>query len=1012
MAHPRPVNLQTPIAGEFLVWRLEGVEELARLRHCTLDVATTARFTFDQLLGQKVRLDFPMGKHQHFQHGLVKHLALEGHDDYYTHYRLEIVPPVWLLTQQVHSRVFTKKSIPQIVLELLKGHQVKNLLQHHYHARDHVAQYQESDFHFLSRLLEEEGIYYYFDDTESDHQLVLADDSTHSPHLPYLDTVHYTRVQREGGHEHPLIDEWKLAQGISPGSIRVWDHCFLLHDAQLKKNYYPPQKLEAKEQMARSVKAGELNLKLRGVGDNSNFEVFHHLLGYGHRYDAVDEAGHDKPEDLQQIFADNERAAQLLMQEAAAASVQVKGAGNCLHFSPGHAFTLDHHPQGNGKYLLTRVERTVEAPLPHRNGEDKWEARVEFHGLPHDLPFRPARRTPRPRIHGAQTAMVVGAGETPITCATYARVKVQFHWDQAGQHDGSTSRWVRVAQPFAGSGYGQVNIPRVGHEVVVIFLDGDPDQPLIVGSVYNFANPPSHSLPDLGHFLVNKTHALDGSGYCGSVTSDQSSTLVTHVGNQRLDSTLGDHNSVIGGTYNQVSSNRVRFTGGLPLGSGAGGGDSSSSESETDQWENFGWHQTSGKVDGTGYELGFTLGVETSAILGLKVEAAYGYVMEIFVDPLAFLTAGPLGVPGLGSILGILPIPHVAKTEFYAGNRTDYYCWGYKVTCNSDGERKLDLSHATGTVLILKKVGKVLGYAFAVLSLADFVLYASEASKIGSSKGWRDALEGMAISSLIILGAADLIPFFICWYEDYQKTQKEAQATRDKATADLELQAYWLEKVIADTASIIASIAGAKNPQQHTVQSKGVLLLQGRNCNQLSDETTYICAGKTEATMASMMLIGSATASIDVSSTVTTPMPVAPGIYMDVGAAGPGLRMLQMPPAVYLGIGPPLDFTGELARVNLSGAGAQIFAAGNSEAGLGLALMNLPVPSATLIAGTAEGPFVKLGATGITIQFLPGVSITLGETGITLTAGAASISMLAEGGTITVSGLTASLLGP
>ncbi|MGE3807340.1 MAG: contractile injection system protein, VgrG/Pvc8 family, partial [Gemmataceae bacterium] len=162
MAH-RAIHLKTPLDAELLVSSIEGFEELSQLPRFELEVACASPFAFDQLLGQKVRIDLEIGRHHSYRHGMVTELYLTDSDDYYTHYRLEIVPLVWRLTKRVHSRIFTKKTIPDILEAVFKDYRVKKLLRRKYHARDYVVQYQESDFHFACRLMEEEGIYYYFD---------------------------------------------------------------------------------------------------------------------------------------------------------------------------------------------------------------------------------------------------------------------------------------------------------------------------------------------------------------------------------------------------------------------------------------------------------------------------------------------------------------------------------------------------------------------------------------------------------------------------------------------------------------------------------------------------------------------------------------------------------------------------------------------------------------------------------------------------------------------------------
>jgi type VI secretion system secreted protein VgrG len=186
------------------------------------------------------------------------------------------------------------------------------------------------------------------------------------------------------------------------------------------------------------------------------------------------------------------------MQQEAIPGLLIEGSGNCRHFTAGHQFTFDQHFNANGNYILTRIEHEVDLsgtyfPSSTPVGE---MYRNRFQCIPQALSYRPVRKYAKPRINGLQKAVVVGPSGQEIFTDQYSRVKVQFLWDRLGKNDANSSCWIRVASFWAGKQWGLVHIPRIGQEVLVDFLEGDPDQPIIVGSVYNAAQMPPYLLPD------------------------------------------------------------------------------------------------------------------------------------------------------------------------------------------------------------------------------------------------------------------------------------------------------------------------------------------------------------------------------------------------------------------------------------------------------------------------------------------------------------------------------------
>jgi len=351
--------------------------------------------------------------------------------------------------------------------------------------RDYCAQYRESDFHFASRLMEEEGIYYFFKHSADSHKMVIANTPQSHPDLPTDPKLIYEVV--EGGtREEERIYQWDKTQELRSGKSTLWDHCFEL----------PGKHLEAEKTILETVQAGKITHKLK-VGGNDKFEIYDYPGAYAQRFDGVDSGGGDSASDLQKIFDDNARTVGIRMQQETLPSIVIHCASNCRHLVSGYKFTLMRHFNADGQYVITSLSHVADEPYgtsPQAGRENHYSN--AFTCIPFGLPFRPARTTPRPFVHGSHTATVVGASGEEISTDKYGRVKVQFHWDREGKDDSDSSCWVRVGTPWAGKQWGMIHIPRIGQEVIVDFLEGDPDQPIIVGSVYNAEQMPPYTLPD------------------------------------------------------------------------------------------------------------------------------------------------------------------------------------------------------------------------------------------------------------------------------------------------------------------------------------------------------------------------------------------------------------------------------------------------------------------------------------------------------------------------------------
>ncbi len=281
------------------------------------------------------------------------------------------------------------------------------------------------------------------------------------------------------------VVEWVKSQELRAGKTTLWDHNFEL----------PHKHLEADKEIVDSIQVGTVTHKLK-VGGNDQLEHYDFPGGYASRFDGIAPGGGDRASDIAKIFTDNSRTTEIRMQQEAVNSILIEGASDCRQFTSGHFFTLERHFNADGKYLLTSVTHDAEFD-GYRTREEKENGyENKFTCIPLALPFAPPRRTPRPTISGTQTAVVVGPAGEEIFTDKYGRVKVQFHWDRQVQKDADSSCWIRVATSWAGKHWGMIQIPRIGQEVVVEFVEGDPNDPIIVGSVYNAEMMPPYKLPE------------------------------------------------------------------------------------------------------------------------------------------------------------------------------------------------------------------------------------------------------------------------------------------------------------------------------------------------------------------------------------------------------------------------------------------------------------------------------------------------------------------------------------
>jgi type VI secretion system secreted protein VgrG len=487
----------------FIPTSFQACEAISQLFHAVLDVAVDKRvnFTFDQLLGSAIAIDLPDSQYRNTRcfHGICRQVRQRGSDLTFNHFTFDLVPQAWLLTKRVQSRIFQQTTVPDILRKVLSGLDPAPAIElSGFEPRDYCVQYRESDWDFACRLMEEEGIFYYFRHLADGHRLIIGNTPASHRDVVFNQKITF-RASTSPANGEDVITEFGKTQRVVSGAVTLWDHNFEL----------PHKHLEADRKILPKVAVGQAMHSLQ-YGDNWRWELYTYPGEYAERFDGVTPGGGDRAGDLRKIFDDNQRTADIRMEQEAATAIEIHGASTCRQLTPGCKFVLETLPgdalgrglKADGTYLVTSVTHEAQTPAGQRSGTDaSFRYTNRFTAMPIGLPYRPPRVTPRPRVPGSQTAVVCGPKGQEIFTDKYGRVKVQFHWDREGKNDGDSSCWVRVATLWAGRHWGATHIPRVGQEVVVDFLEGEPDRPIIVGSVYNAEQMPPYlgDGPDAQH---------------------------------------------------------------------------------------------------------------------------------------------------------------------------------------------------------------------------------------------------------------------------------------------------------------------------------------------------------------------------------------------------------------------------------------------------------------------------------------------------------------------------------
>jgi len=457
----RVVKAHTPLAEDQLMFRsMHGSEGLSQLFEFEVDlVSPNVSLDMKSVLGKPLSLEILTAGEPRFLNGQIVRFTMVGKEagtSRYVLYRATVRPWLWYLTRTSDCKIFQNKSVVDILEEVFADYNFafEKKLSGTYRQWEYCVQYQETDFAFVSRLMEHEGIYYYFKHEKNQHTLVLADDIGAHDTLPGYPKISYLAADRDPDPFQEVIDQWQVTEEIRPGTYVVDDYDF-------KKS-----------------KADLMGMRSQPRGNpHDTYEIYEWLGGFSEA-----EQG--------------EHYSRIRLEEAQSQAERDVGHCSVRGMAPGYRFTMQNCPRqdDNREYLIVSVSYALREG-GYESGAADSHYSFSFAVQPTSYAFRPPRVTPMTRTNGPQTATVVGKAGQEYWVDQYGRVKVQFRWDRYGKSDENSSCWVRVSSAWAGSNYGAVNHPRKGQEVIVDFIGGHPDRPIIIGRVYNSDQMPPLELP-------------------------------------------------------------------------------------------------------------------------------------------------------------------------------------------------------------------------------------------------------------------------------------------------------------------------------------------------------------------------------------------------------------------------------------------------------------------------------------------------------------------------------------
>ncbi len=456
----RMAQITSPLGPDVLLLKdMGGGDELGRLFNYELQLTSTdGALDLNQLLGKPMCLSLQLtgGTQRHF-HGIVARCSQNVDRGQFASYQVTLRPWLWLLSRTSDCRIFQHQTVPQIIKQVFRDlgfSDFEDALSRPYREWEYCVQYRETSLDFVSRLMEHEGIYYFFRHEKDRHVLVLADAYGAHQTAPGYESVPY--YPPDGQHrERDHFNDWRLAQEVQPGSLELNDYDF----------QRPSARLEVRSSMPRPHTAGD-----------------YPLYDYPGAYEQNQDGEHYARTRLEALQSLHER---------------IELSGNARGVSAGHLFSLTGfgRQDQNREYLIVAARYYVAQENLETGSSGGMQFEVGLTCIDAQQSFKPLASTLKPQVMGPQTARVVGPAGEEIWTDQYGRVKVHFYWDRHDQSNENSSCWIRVSQSWAGKNWGSMQVPRIGQEVIVSFLEGDPDRPIITGRVYNAEQTVPYDLP-------------------------------------------------------------------------------------------------------------------------------------------------------------------------------------------------------------------------------------------------------------------------------------------------------------------------------------------------------------------------------------------------------------------------------------------------------------------------------------------------------------------------------------
>ncbi|MHC1742005.1 MAG: type VI secretion system Vgr family protein [Syntrophobacteraceae bacterium] len=485
----RLIAADTPLGRDvLLLTSFQGKENMSHLFEFELSfISENHNISFESIVGKNVTVSIflPDGSKRYWN-GIVSRFSQgrggeeRGSDPRYATYAATVVPWLWLLTHSADIRIFQELKAPDIIEKVFtdRGFQDFKLQLHgNYEKREYCVQFRETDFAFVSRLMEEEGIFYYFEHERGKHTLVLADDPSEHKPCPEQDTARY-QISGSAQLQEDVITGFQKVQEIQANQYTLNDYNYKMPNTDLKANVSSRQ--------------------AQGSGQREIYDYPGLYMNKGQ----------------------GEHFTTIRMEEEETRITTLIGTSECRAFTTGYRFTLQDYYRdelNNKGYVLTTLEHQASQGVNYPGvgmvgGDGDLAYSNRFECIPIDVKYRPERRTPRPVVHGTQTAVVVGPQGEEIYTDDLGRIKVQFHWDRKGKKDENSSCWIRVGQLWAAAQWGALFIPRIDQEVIVAFHEGNPDRPVVIGCVYHKNNEPPVQLPDKKTQSTIKSDSTIGGG--------------------------------------------------------------------------------------------------------------------------------------------------------------------------------------------------------------------------------------------------------------------------------------------------------------------------------------------------------------------------------------------------------------------------------------------------------------------------------------------------------------------